>query len=279
MTFAPERLLAHDFGKLRQSYGTRDAILYALGVGMGGGAADLPYLDERNLHVLPSFAITLASPGMWISDPAFGVDFTRLVHLAQDVTFHRPLPPSGEVVGTAHVVSVEDRGVGRGAELVIGRRICAEQGGDLHATILQTLLLRGNGGFGGPPAARPVSLVPDRSCDIRTTTRISPRAHLIYRLSGDLNPLHVDPEFARAAGFDRPIMHGLGVYAAAGVAAARALGSSPSTISRVACRFSGVVFPGDDLVISLWRNGADARFVAHVGERKVLDDGIVEVHS
>ncbi|MFD1789577.1 MaoC/PaaZ C-terminal domain-containing protein [Sphingomonas floccifaciens] len=277
MTFRPERILAHDFGELRQTYDARDAILYALGVGLGPGEEDLAYLDETRLQVLPPFAPTLASPGMWIRDPAFGVSFDKLVHLAQDATFLSPLPSSGTVIGTAAVASLSDRGEGRGAVLVLERAIRDAERGTLYATVRQTLLLRGDGGFGGVPAERTRRRVPERAPDLVASTPLSRRAALIYRLSGDRNPLHLDPQFARRAGFPAPILHGLCTYATIGIAVARACGADPSAIRRLAARFAGVVFPGDVVTVKIWREDASTIFTADVGDRTVLDDGLIEL--
>lgn len=273
-------LLAHDFGDIRQSWVPRDAILYALGVGLGADPAaadDLAFLDERRLSVLPSFAVTLASPGMWVRDPGFGVDFAKLVHSAQDATFHAPFPAAGEIVGTACVASLTDRGEGRGAELIVERTITDATDGTVYCTLRQTLLLRGDGGFGGPPAERARATVPDRPPDRVASVTLSPRAALIYRLSGDWNPLHIDPAAARAAGFDRPIMHGLGVYGAVAVAACRAVGALPTALHRLACRFAGIVVPGDTIDLSLWRTPDGHAFTASRGTRRVLDCGLFEI--
>ena len=280
MVIRSDLLMAHDFGDRRQSYDERDAILYALGVGLGRDPTDerdLAFLDESRLSVLPTFSVTLASPGMWISDPRFGVDFTKLVHVAQDTQFHAPLSSAGEVAGSARVASITDRGEGRGAELVLEREILAGDRTKHHATVRQTLLLRGDGGYRGSPSPRPEKTIPLRPSDLGAAVPISPRAALIYRLSGDRNPLHIDPAFARAAGFERPIMQGLGSYAAAGVAVARALEVEPTRMTRLACRFSGIVVPGDVMSLSIWRTERGADFVAHVGDRKVLDEGILEL--
>jgi acyl dehydratase len=272
-------LLAHDFGEIRQSWVQRDAILYALGLGLGQDpvdCADLAFLDERNLKVIPSFAVTLGSPGMWIRDPRFGIDFKRLVHIEQDARFRASLPATGDVVASATVASIQDRGEGRGAELVVARRIRDASTGQAYCELEQTLLLRGDGGFGGPAAPRLDAGVPDRPPDRTASIELSRRSALIYRLSGDWNPLHLDPAFARAAGFDRPIMHGLGVYGMAGVAVARGCGVEPDRITRLACRFAGTVLPGDRVDFDIWYADKGWQFAARVGERRVLDRGLLE---
>lgn len=277
MSFRPDLLLAHDFGETRQRYGPRDAILYALGLGLGHDPldeADLAFLDETRLTVLPSFAVTLCSPGMWIRDPAFGVDFARLVHSAQQARFHALLPADAGVIGTAQVLSVHDRGEGRGAVVELERQIADADDGGLYCTLRQTLLLRGNGGFGGEAPPRVASSIPASEAGLHAEVKLSPRAALIYRLSGDWNPLHIDPAFARSAGFERPIMHGLGSYATAGAAVSRALDRNPADLSELACRFSGIVMPGDTLSLSIWPDGNRALFQARVGDRVVLDEGI-----
>ena len=214
---------------------------------------------------------------MWIRDPALGVDFGKLVHFAQAAEFDEPLPAAGKVTGTARVLSLTDRGEGRGAVLVLEREIRNAETGALHCRLQQTLLLRGDGGFGGDPAPRGAKFEPGAQPDSVGTYAVSPRAALIYRLSGDWNPLHLDPEFAAKAGFARPILQGLASYAISGVAVSRALGRDPACVSRLACQFSGIVMPGDDITFEIWNAGDDtARFRALVGDRKVLDDGTIE---
>ena len=273
----PAAILAYDFGEPKESYAPRDAILYALGLGLGTDpldAGELRFLDERALAVLPTFAVTRCTPGMWIRDPALGVDFGKLVHSAQWAKFPAALPPSARVRGSARVVSLTDRGKGRGAVLVLERTIADADSGAVYCRLHQTLLLRGDGGFGGPPAPREQAVPLPDDPDLRATFAVSSRAALIYRLSGDWNPLHLDPDVAARAGFSRPILHGLASYGIAGVAVSRALGRDPASQAVLACRFSGVVLPGDAMTFSIWRNGdAGARFTAHVGERKVLDGG------
>jgi acyl dehydratase len=276
MAIRADLLLMHEFPDARQSYTKRDAILYALGAGLGANPtdpADLPFLLEDRLKVLSTFAATLGSPGMWIRAPEFGVDFPKLVHYEQATSFHAPIPPEAEVISRARVASVSDRGPGRGAVVVVERKISDAAKGTPYCTLRQTLLLRGDGGFGGEPPAHAPSIIPDRRPDSVTTFAVDPRAALIYRLSGDWNPLHADPEAAKRAGFDRPILHGLACYAVAGVAVARTLRASPAELSALACRFTGIVFPGDALRFRIWRDASAATFQAFVGDRKALDQG------
>jgi len=282
MAIQSEALLAHDLGETRQAWEARDAILYALGVGLARDPldeGDLEFMDETALKVLPTYAVTLASPGMWMRDPKFGIDFTKLVHMAQAAWFENPLPASGEIVGTARVHTLADRGEGKGAVMVVEREIRDAGDGRSYCRLHQTLLLRGDGGFGGEPPAREAgfdfSAEPAASAAFET----SPRAALIYRLSGDWNPLHLQPDFAKKAGFDRPILQGLASYGIAGAAVSRALGRDPADVGHLSCRFAGVVMPGDRLEFKIWRDGSRAHFQAFVGDRKVLDGGIAEWRS
>ena len=278
MAIRPDLLLAHVFAPIRQSYSRRDAILYALGVGLGRdptAAEDLPFLLEDRLQTLPTFAATLGSPGQWIQAPEFGVDFAKLVHYEQAAEFLAPLPPEAEIVAQARVASVTDRGPGKGAVVVVERAIRDARLDVNYGTLRQTLLLRADGGFGGPPTPPTPSILPEREPDARATFATDARAALIYRLSGDRNPLHADPAAAARAGFARPILHGLASYAIAGVAVARACGRSPAQVTSLNCRFTGVVFPGETLEFRVWREGVRALFLAYVGDRKTLDQGLV----
>ncbi len=282
MAIQPEALLAHAFPEIRQSHTRRDTILYALGVGLGRNATDpddLPFLLEDRLRALPTFAVTLGSPGSWIRAPQFGVNYAKLVHYEQAAAFHAPLPAEGDTVSRARVLSVSDRGEGRGAVVVVEREIRDAATGESYCTLTQTLLLRGDGGFGGAPTPRDASVIPEREPNAEAAFDVDPRAALIYRLSGDWNPLHSDPSAAEAAGFDRPILHGLASYAIAGVAVSRACGLSPEQVTSLQCRFAGVVFPGDTITFRIWRSERRAMFQGFVRERKVIDQGVVAFAS
>jgi acyl dehydratase len=277
MAIDPERLLAHRFPEIRHRYVERDAILYSLGIGLGADPLDpddLAYLIETRLSVLPTMAVTLASLGMWVRDPSLGIDWVRLVHAEQAAVFHAALPPAAEVVGAARIASLADRGEGKGAVLVLEREIRDAQSAIHYCTLRQTLLLRGDGGYGGPaPAPTAAASPPERAPDYRLSAPISPRAALIYRLSGDWNPLHVDPAVARKAGFGRPILHGLASYGIAGRAVMKAAGVR---LGSLAVRFAGVVYPGDTLEFTVWREAGKIFFEGHVGDRRVLDRGYAE---
>lgn len=275
----PQAIQTYDFGAPVESYTPRDAILYALGLGQGRNPLDrqeLRFLDERALSVLPTFAVTRCTPGMWIRDPELGVDFGKLVHSAQWAEFPTPLPPEANVRGEAEVISLTDRGEGKGAVLVLERRIIDAASDALYCRLHQTLLLRGDGGFGGPPAVRENTTLPSDQPDAVGHYPTSERAALIYRLSGDWNPLHLDPDIAAKAGFSRPILQGLASYGIAGIAVSQALGRDPAGVSLLGCRFSGAVLPGETLEFRVWKNGENsAHFSAHIADRKVLDAGAI----
>jgi acyl dehydratase len=278
MAFSAERLLAHTFAPVRHTYAARDVILYALGVGLGQDPlkeTDLAFLLEDRLAPLPTFAVTLGSPGLWVKAPELEIDWVRLVHAGQEALFHAPLPPNGDVVGESRIREVADRGAHAGAVVVVERRIKDARTDAPLCTLAQTLLLRGNGGFGGQAPLRARESAPDSPPDFETHASTSSRAALIYRLSGDMNPLHADPSVAARAGFERPILHGLASYGLAGVTVARALGRSPAEIASLSTRFAGVVYPGDTLTFSIWRTENGALFRARCGERMALDGGVM----
>jgi acyl dehydratase len=277
MAIDPARLKAYAFPEIAHDYVERDAILYALGLGLGDdptASGDLDHLLETRLKVLPTMAVTLSSPGMWVRDPALGIDWVRLVHSAQEAEFLAPLPPRGKVIGSARIADLFDRGADRGAVIVVERKIRDAESGLLYCVLRQTLLARGDGGFGGePPPAEPGAAPPARGPDSSVRLPVSRRAALIYRLSGDWNPLHADPEVARAAGFPRPILHGLASYGMAGVAICRALGEPMENLRALSLRFANVVYPGDPLEFAIWRDNDNVTFEARVENKIVLNRG------
>lgn len=274
MAIDEEALKRRVFPDVCHAYARRDTMLYALGVGLGQDpmdARDLRYVYEDDLIALPTMATTMGSPGFWMAGADSGLNWRRIVHAEQSLTIHRPLPVEGTLIGRNSVEDVFDRGEGRGALLRIRRDLLTEAGA-LQSTQVMTVIARDDGGFGGrPPPRETGDPWPERSADAVVEHRVSARAALIYRLSGDYNPLHASPDAARLAGFARPILHGLCTYALAGWAVVQAFaGGDAARLSELSVRFTAPVFPGETLRTELWRAGQYFLFRSAVVERDVL---------
>ncbi|SEJ83432.1 MaoC like domain protein [Marinovum algicola] len=279
MAFDAERLLSWDFEEKAQSYDARDAILYALGVGLPlapGESDDLNFLLEDRLRVLPSFAVVLATPGMWPKIPELEIDWVKVLHMAHAVRFDTPLPTQANVRSRAEIKELYDRGPDKGSVCILRRQVIDADTGTVYCTIDQTVAMRGNGGFGGDPMPRTERPeMPGRAPDHAEAVRTSDRAALIYRLSGDLNPLHADYDVARSAGFDKPILHGLANYGTACAVVLRAFcDGDPKRMKSLNLRFAGIVLPGDQLDFTCWKDGSQVLFEARVGDRVVIDQGV-----
>ena len=272
------------FPEIRQAYGARECILYALGVGVGvedSQGDNLRYVFEQDMRVLPTMAVTLGYAGFWLREPDTGIDWANALLLDQEIALQRPLAASGEVIGRTRVGEIYDKGAGRGAFIVTLRELVDAASGAPIATMRCTEFVRGEGGFGGPPAPRPEhAKCPERAADATVRYPTSKQAALIYRLSGDDNPLHVDAATARSVGFDAPILHGLSSFGMAGRAIVAAMcGGDPTRLRLIRGRFTAPVLPGETLRFDLWR--IDARrcmFRVIVEERGVvaLDSGEAE---
>ncbi len=264
-------------------WGHKDVQLYHLGIGAGAtGATDpaeLRYTLESGLHVLPGFA-TVAGGRMALMDglsaPGVEVDLTAVLHGAQRVEVHRPIPVQGRATQTSRVEAVYDKGK---AALIVLRSEVADDAGPLWTCDSQ-IYVRGEGGFGGErgPSARLDT--PDRAPDVTVDCPTRPDQALLYRLSGDWNPLHADPEFAALAGFDRPILHGLCSYGIVLKAVVdRLLGGDVTRVRAYAARFAGVVWPGETLRVRMWAGDGRVQLTATAVEREdapVLTDTVVE---
>jgi acyl dehydratase len=271
--------------EIRQVYTMRDTILYALGVGAALGSPTDPdemrFVYEKDQEVLPTMAVVLGSAGFWLKDPQLGVDWTRILHGEQSIQLHRPLAVAADVTGVTTVDAIYDKGPDKGALLYSSRKISDTATGEPIATVRMSSFLRGDGGFGGSSEGAPQPhSIPGRSPDVVLDLPTRPEQGLIYRLSGDFNPLHADPAVAKAAGFPMPILHGLCTYGVAGRAVVKALCSgSPAQLERFEVRFSSPVFPGETLRVEMWREGAGrASLRARVIERDVvvLQNGLIE---
>jgi acyl dehydratase len=275
MTIAYDKLLALHIPEVVQSYTQKDCILYALGLGLGQDPLDadeLPFVYEKDIKVLPTMAVVLGYPGFWIKDLDTGIDWLNMLAGEHALTLHRPMPPSGTIVGRTRVVDVIDKGSGRGALVYSERSVVERESGVPLATMRQTAFCRNDGGFGGPTRIQPPAHpIPQRPPDLVHDRCTRAEMALIYRLSGDPNPLHVDPEVARGAGFPRPILHGLATFGVAGYAILKEYcGSDPARLAGIAGRFSAPVFPGETVRIETWRDGDVVSFRARVVERDVV---------
>lgn len=279
-----EKVLDFDIPGGTAAYDDRDVILYALGLGLGldpVNEAELVYLFEEGLKPLPSFAMVLGHPGFWLRRPELGIDWVRIVHAEQFLELFRPLPPSGSVKTAFRVTGVADKGPGKGAILYYEKVLSDPADGGRIARVLTGAFCRGDGGCGSHgEVPEALAATPEVAPDISVTRRVDPRSALIYRLSGDRNPLHISPSVAARAGYERPILHGLCSMGIAGHVALETLAAGePARFGGFGCRFSRPVFPGETLRIEIWKGMPRARFRVVVEERGevVLDRGYIDL--
>lgn len=286
MPLDPEKILALKIPDIDHRYTEKDTILYALGIGLGQDPVDerqLVFVYEKGLKAFPTFANNLGYSPFWLRDLGTGIDFSKVVHGEHSLTLHKPIPPSGHVIGRGRMLDVIDKGPGRGALLISERLIVDADSGDIIATIVQTAFCRGDGGFGGEKREQPAphaipERAPDAVCDLPTR----PETALIHRLSGDYNPLHAEPAYAREAGFDRPILHGLATFGVAAHAILKTMCDyDPARLVSIAGRFSAPVFPGETIRVQMWRDGPIVSFRAHGVESGALamNNGRVELRE
>lgn len=268
------------------SYGDKDVMLYALGVGFGHNPMDeteLAFVYEKGLKVVPTAATVLAGrgqaeplatkPGHRQSQP----NYLMLVHGEQKVELHRPLPTAGTFTTDSRTIGAFDKGEGKGAVLV-NQTIWRDTAGEPVATLTGSSFCRADGGFGGPSEGQPEPhQVPTRKPDLSVDIATREDQALLYRLNGDRNPLHSDPESARKSGFPRPILHGLCTYGITCRAVLQAVTNfDPDPIASHQARFSAPVFPGDTITVDLWVDGKAVSFEARVKARDatVIKNGL-----
>jgi acyl dehydratase len=257
MPIDPQQALAAKFAAAETSYEADDVILYHLGIGAGvpqTDANELEYAYEKNLKVLPSFGVIPvfgAMGGSLFNTPGLKFNPAMLLHGEQDIEIHRPLPTSARLVSESRIAGLYDKGK---AALVVFEVKTSEKGGAPLFTNRFSLFLRGEGGFGGDSGPKVGNDAPQRAPDLTVESKTLPQQALLYRLSGDKNPLHADPAFAKMGGFDVPILHGLcsfGIVCKAAVD--KALGGDVTKVARYQARFAGVFFPGETMVTSIWK--------------------------
>jgi len=270
-------LIGKPTAPLEHSYTWKDAVLYALGV--GAKADELDYLYEaRGPKVLPTFAVVPSFTALVAITGQLGADLRMVLHGEQKVVLHRPIPPSGSLSTVATVTGIYDKG--KGALAVVEAKTTDEAGTPLFDNVF-SIFVRGAGGFGGErgPEALEATPPPGKAPDFEHVEATTAEQAILYRLSGDLNPLHVDPQLAQAVGFSKPILHGLCTYGHAGRAILKhACGGDATRFRSFAGRFAGVVMPGDTLTTRGWRV-EPGRYVVQTsaGDRAVLTNSIAEV--
>ncbi|MEV7191420.1 MaoC/PaaZ C-terminal domain-containing protein [Streptomyces sp. NPDC093510] len=282
MPIDAEKAMAAEPRSAEIAWDHKDVQLYHLGLGAGLPATDpdeLRYTLESRLHVLPSFA-TVAGAGMGVvgglSAPGIEIDLTAVLHGGQSITLHRPIPVRGEAVTTSRVAAVYDKGK---AAILVLRSEVADSDGPLWTSDAQ-IFVRGEGGFGGDRGPSTRVPAPEGDPDLEVERPVREDQALLYRLSGDWNPLHADPEFAALAGFDKPILHGLCTYGMTLKAVVDTqLGGDVTRVRGYSTRFAGVVFPGETLRIRMWRGEGRVQATVTAVERDdapVLADTVVE---
>jgi len=278
------------------TYGDKDVMLYALGVGMSHDPMDereLAFTYEKNLKVIPTAATVLASA---MGRPARGADqveqkpghrpsqinFLMVVHGEQKVELHKPLPTSGTFTAQGRTVGAFDKGKDKGA-VIVNETVWTDEKGEKVATLTGSTFARGDGGFGGPSEGQPEPHpTPSRKADLSVDISTREDQALLYRLNGDRNPLHSDPESAKRSGFPRPILHGLCTYGITCRAVLQAItGYDPDQILSHQARFSAPVFPGDVITVDLWKDGKNISFEARVAARNatVIKNGLTVLRS
>ena len=254
------------------SWTDRDTMLYALGVGLGAdpmNTEELGFVYENGLKAVPSLATVVA----WGAGPgigAMGINFLLVVHGGQKIELHRPMPTSAEILADSRVLGAYDKGP-KGAVIETETVLRDKRSGEKIATLTSSMFARGDGGFGGPSdGGQTPHTVPQRAPDQTIALPTRPDQALLYRLSGDRNPLHADPVIAKMAGFPRPILHGLCTYGLTCRAVLQTYGEHrPERFKSHEARFSSPVFPGETVEVDLWKDGEVISFEARVPERGV----------
>ncbi len=245
-------------------------ILYHLGLGAGNPQTDaneLAYTYEKNLKVLPSWGVIPAFGAMGSLGALPGMQFNPalLLHGEQDLEVHKAIPVTATVNTSGKIAGIYDKGK---AALVVLEMVSKDEAGDPLFTNRFSLFIRGEGGWGGDSGPKPGNEKPERDPDLVVESKTLPQQALLYRLSGDKNPLHADPEFSKLGGFDVPILHGLCSYGIVCKAVVdNMLGGDTGKVARYQARFAGVVFPGETIVTAMWKNGNTILIDAKVKER------------
>lgn len=237
-----------------------DVQLYHLAVGAGSRPLDpreLRYLDDVAPQVLPTFGTVAATfhavDAPKVSFPGIEIDLAKVVHGSQGVTVHRPIPAEGSATTLTRIAEVWDKGK---AAVIVQEKVTTDDAGEVLWTARSSIFARGEGGFGGDRGPSESVTLPERTPDHDVAVPTLPQQALLYRMCGDRNPLHSDPDFAAGAGFPAPILHGLGTYGIVCKAAVDAvLDGDVTRVGGYSARFAGVVYPGETLRVRIWEDG------------------------
>jgi acyl dehydratase len=272
MPVDPKKAMAATMASGKGSWEQDDVILYHLGCGAGyqkpTDKKELEYTYEANLKVLPSFGVipVFGAMGGMAGVPGIEINFMMVLHGEQDLEIHRPIPTSAKVVNQPRIAGIYDKG--KAALIVIEVDTTLESGEKLFTNRFG-IFARGEGGFGGEPGPKTANNAPERAPDLIVESPTMPQQALIYRLSGDKNPLHADPDFAKMGGFDTPILHGLCSYGIVCKAAVDGmLDGDVNKVARYQARFSGVFYPGETMVTSMWKEGNQIILAAQSKQRQ-----------
>ena len=263
------------------SYTDKDSILYGLGVGLGNDPMnmdELKYVYENGQIALPSMATNFQYHSSLLMSA--NLNFIMVVHGEQKLSIINPIPVSGEFVADMKVINCFDKGASKGAIVELETTVKLKSDGTEICKLISTTFARGDGGFGGPESPPQKVYEPEGTPDIVDEITTKPDQALIFRLSGDYNPLHSDPNFAKAAGFPKPILHGLCTYGVACRSIVKtACDKDVKKLKSFNCRFSSPVFPGETIVTEMWKNGNIINFQSKVKERDkiILKNGVSEI--
>ena len=260
------------------SYSDKDSILYSLGIGLGNDPMnlnELKYVYENSQSVLPSMATNFQyhSPLLLKTN----INFIMVVHGEQRLSITNALPVSGDFIANAKVIGCYDKGPARGAIIEVETTVKNKKNNEEICKLVSTTFARGDGGFGGPDSPKKEIFIPDGEPDYVSEISTKPNQALIFRLSGDYNPLHSDPNFAKAAGFEKPILHGMCTY---GIACRSLVDeiceNDASKLKKFDCRFSSPVYPGETIITEMWKKDKMIYFNSKVKERDklVLKNGV-----